>query len=176
MDYWRDIPVGPKPPEEIYVVIELTRASKNKFEFDTVLNAFTLDRVLYTFAPFDYGFLPQTLDKDGDPLDVILLINQPTFTGCLVHARPLGMMEMNDDGKIDDKIIAIPIKDPYYHDSKSIDDLPKSQIDEIHHFYATYKIKEGGHVEINRFLGLEDAYNVIERCMQEYESTIENSD
>ena len=170
MDYWRDIPVGPKPPEEIYAVIELTRASKNKFEYDTQLNAFRLDRVLYTFAPFDYGFVPRTLDKDGDPLDVILIINQPTFTGCLVHARPLGMMEMNDDGEVDDKIIAVPIAEPYYKDFENISDLPKSQIDEIHHFYATYKIKEGGHVQINRFLELEDAYKVIERCMNAYNS------
>lgn len=170
MNYWHDIPVGPKPPEEIYVVVELTRASKNKYEYDTKLNVFKLDRVLYSFAPFDYGFIPRTLDKDDDPLDVILMINQPTFTGCMVHARPLGVMEMNDDGEIDDKIIAVPVNEPYYRDFNTIADLPRSQIDEIHHFYATYKIKEGGHVEINQFLELQEAYSAIERCMSDYQS------
>jgi inorganic pyrophosphatase len=170
MNYWNDIPVGPKPPEEIYVVVELTRASKNKYEYDTNLNVFKLDRVLYSFAPFDYGFIPRTLDKDGDPLDVILMINQPTFTGCMVHARPLGFMEMNDDGEIDDKIIAVPVNEPYYTDFRTIEDLPRSQIDEIHHFYATYKIKEGGQVDINKFLELDDAYSVIERCMSDYQN------
>ncbi|MHA2042133.1 MAG: inorganic diphosphatase, partial [Candidatus Thorarchaeota archaeon] len=77
-NYLHDIPPGPNPPSEIYVVIELTKASKNKYEYDSDFNIFRLDRVLYTFSPFDYGFIPQTLDHDDDPLDVVLLINQPT--------------------------------------------------------------------------------------------------
>ena len=170
-NYLHDLPTGPNPPKEVYVIIEMTRASKNKYEYDAKFNSFTLDRVLYTFAPFDYGFIPQTLDKDDDPLDAILLIGQPTFTGCLVHARPLGIMEMDDNGKIDDKIITVPMADPYYHDFKGINDLPKSQIDELHHFYSTYKLKEGGHVEIKQFRNLENAYEVISRCMHDYSTS-----
>jgi inorganic pyrophosphatase len=167
-NYLHDIPPGPDPPGEIYVVIELTRASKNKYEYDADYNIFKLDRVLYTFAPFDYGFIPQTLDHDDDPLDVVLLINQPTFTSCLVHARPIGIMEMDDMSKIDDKIIAVPLGDPYYRDFKSILDLPRSQMEELTQFYATYKIQEGGSTEIKRFKELNEAYQTINRCIEDY--------
>ena len=172
VDYSRDLPSGPDPPSEIFVVIEMTRASKNKYEYDTTHNVFKLDRVLYTFAPFDYGFIPQTLDQDGDPLDVVLLITVPTFTGCLVHARPIGIMEMDDAGKIDDKIIAVPMKDPYYRDVKSIIDLPKSTSEELTQIYATYKIQEGGHTEIKEFRELADAYQTIKRCMNDYKKAM----
>ncbi|MGY5875671.1 MAG: inorganic diphosphatase [Candidatus Thorarchaeota archaeon] len=171
VNYLRDIPPGPNPPSEIYVVVEMTRASKNKFEYDTEYNVFRLDRVLYTFAPFDYGFIPQTLDEDGDPLDVVLLIDYPTFTSCVVHARPIGIMEMDDAGKIDDKIIAVPMKDPYYRDVKSIIDLPKSRMDELKHFYATYKIQEGGHTEVRKFVELGEAYKTIKRCIKDFKKS-----
>jgi inorganic pyrophosphatase len=167
-NYLRDLPPGPDPPAEIFVVVEITKASKNKYEYDTDYNVFRLDRVLYTFAPFDYGFIPQTLDADGDPLDVILMINEPTFTGCVVRARPIGIMEMDDAGKIDDKIIAVATTEPYYRDAKSILDLPRSRMDEIRHFYATYKIQEGGHTEIKQFRELADAYKTIQRCIEDY--------
>jgi inorganic pyrophosphatase len=172
VNYYHDVPAGPNPPSEIYVIVELTRASKNKYEYDSKLNLFKLDRVLYTFAPFDYGFIPQTLDDDGDPLDVILLINQPTFTSCMVHARPIGVMEMDDAGKIDDKIIAVPMNEPYYRDVKSIIDVPVSRMNELRHFYATYKIQEGGHVEIKKFRELKDAYQTINRCLDDYKTSV----
>jgi inorganic pyrophosphatase len=167
-NYLADIPPGPNPPSEIYIVVEMTRASKNKYEYDTENNVFKLDRVLYTFAPFDYGFIPQTLDQDGDPLDVVLLISVPTFTGCLVKARPIGIMEMDDNGRIDDKIIAVPVNEPYYRDVKSLIDVPRSNIDELKHFYATYKIQEGGHTEIKEFRELADAFSTINRCIEDY--------
>lgn len=163
-----DFTPGPDPPSEIYVIVELTRASKNKYEYDADLNIFKLDRVLYTFAPFDYGFIPQTLDDDGDPLDVILLISEPTFTGCLVHARPIGLLEMDDAGHIDDKILAVPLKDPYFRDVKGIFDLPRSRIEEMTHFYATYKIQEGGLTEVRKMQELGEAYKTIKRCVEDY--------
>ena len=169
-----DVPAGPNPPSEVYVIVEMTRASKNKYEYDSNLNLFRLDRVLYTFAPFDYGFIPHTLDHDGDPLDAILLISQPTFPSCVVHARPIGIMEMDDAGKIDDKIIAVPMNEPYYRDVKSIIDIPRSQMDELRHFYATYKIQEGGHTEIKNFRELSDAYQTITRCMDDYQKDIKS--
>jgi len=167
-NYLHDIPAGPNPPSEIYAVVEMTRASKNKYEYDHPNNIFRLDRVLYTFAPFDYGFIPHTLDQDGDPLDVVLLITVPTFTGCLVKARPIGIMEMDDMGQIDDKIIAVPMNEPYYRDVKTLMDVPKSQMDELKHFYATYKIQEGGHTEIKEFRELSEAYRTINRCIDDY--------
>jgi inorganic pyrophosphatase len=176
VNYLDDIPAGPDPPSEIYAIIELTRASKNKFEYDIKYNLFKLDRVLYTFAPFDYGFIPRTLDADGDPLDVILLIKQPTFTSCMVHARPIGMMEMNDMGEIDDKIIAVPMNEPYYRDVKSIIDIPRSTVDELQYFYQTYKLQEGGHTEVKRFKELSDAYKTINRCMDAYQEGREDEE
>ncbi len=171
-NYWHDLPAGQDPPSEIYVVVELNRASKNKYEYEPTFNIFKLDRVLYTYAPFDYGFIPQTLDHDGDPLDVVLLNSESTFTGCLVHARPLGVMEMDDMGHIDDKIIAVPLNDPYYRDAKSIVDLPRSTMDELKHFYATYKIQEGGHTEVRKFKELGEAYQSIIRCTDEYQKAV----
>ncbi len=168
VNYWHDLPLGPDPPSEIYVVVEMTRASKNKYEYDWRNNIFRLDRVLYTFAPFDYGFMPRTLDQDGDPLDVVLMITEPTFTGCFVHARPIGIMEMDDAGKIDDKIIAVPMRDPYYRDVSGMVDLPRSRMDELKHFYATYKIKEGGHVEVRKVRDVGDAFKTINQCIERY--------
>ncbi len=168
VNYFHDIPSGPDPPSEIFVVVEMTRASKNKYEYDVAHNIFRLDRVLYTFAPFDYGFIPKTLDEDGDPLDVVLLITDPTFTGCFVHARPIGIMEMDDAGKIDDKIIAVPMKDPSFRDVNGMVDLPRSRMEELRHFYATYKIQEGGHVEVRKFQEIGEAYKTINRCIKDY--------
>ncbi len=176
VNYWQDLTAGADPPSEINVVVEMTRASKNKYEYDWKNNIFRLDRVLYTFAPFDYGFIPRTLDQDGDPLDVVLMITEPTFTGCLVHARPIGIMEMDDAGKIDDKIIAVPMKDPYYRDAKSLVDLPRSRIEELKHFYATYKIQEGGHVEVRKMQDLGEAYKTIKRCINDYEDYLKNKE
>ena len=170
-NYLHDLTPGPNPPSEIYVVVELTRASKNKYEYDSKNNMFKLDRVLYSFAPFDYGFIPQTLDQDGDPLDVVLLITEPTFTGCLVNARPIGVMEMDDAGQIDDKIIAVPLNEPYYRDVKSLMDVPRSRINELKHFYATYKIQEGGHTEIKELKELGEAYQTIKRCIEDYKKS-----
>jgi inorganic pyrophosphatase len=174
VNYFHDLPSGSDPPSEIYVVVEMTRASKNKYEYDVDHNIFRLDRVLYTFAPFDYGFIPQTLDEDGDPLDVILLITEPTFTGCLIQARPIGIMEMDDAGKIDDKIIAVPKNDPYYRDVNGMIDLPKSRMEDLRHFYATYKIQEGGHVEVRKFQDIDESFKTIKRCITDYQDALKN--
>jgi hypothetical protein len=98
VDLWRGFASGPNPPDEVYVVIELTRGSRNKYEYDARNGVFRLDRVLYTYFPCDYGFIPQTLDDDGDPLDAVLLINEPTFTGCVALARPVANIKMVDEG------------------------------------------------------------------------------
>jgi inorganic pyrophosphatase len=87
VDLWHGLRAGPDPPEEVNVVIELTRGSRNKYEYDARSGIFKLNRVLYTYFPCDYGFIPRTLDDDGDPLDAVLLINEPTFTGCVSVAR-----------------------------------------------------------------------------------------
>lgn len=169
VNYWRELPVGPDPPKEIYVVIEMTRGSMNKYEFDKEKGIFKLDRVLYTYFPCDYGFIPQTLDDDGDPLDAVLLINQPTFTSCVVTARPIGLMAMIDEGKEDSKIIAVSTTDPFYRHIDRLKDVPESIIRELTYFFEHYKLSEGKKTDVKRWEDIEGAIRIIKRNIKNYE-------
>jgi inorganic pyrophosphatase len=163
------IPAQPKPGL-INVLIEIPAGSKNKYEFDKDLNAFALDRVLYASVhyPLDYGFIPNTLADDGDPLDGMVIMDQPTFPGCVIAARPIGMMEMIDGGDRDEKILCVPAKDPRYDQVKSIKDIAPHRLEEIAEFFRTYKNLEKKKTEI---LGWKDADAVaplIEECVKAY--------
>lgn len=168
VDYWRQISTGPDPPNIINVVVEMTKGSQNKYEYDKEVGGFRLDRVLYTFFPCDYGFVPQTLDDDGDPLDAILLINQPTFTGCIVIARPIGIMRMLDEGREDDKILAVSITDPYYKQIVDITDVPDALVKELTHFFNHYKKVEGKETKVLEWRGVVEAKRLIEKNMNSY--------
>jgi inorganic pyrophosphatase len=139
------LPPGPNAPEEINVVVEIPHGSRNKYEYDKILNVFRLDRALHSpiYYPGDYGFVPQTLAEDDDPLDVLILVIQPTFPGCLVVARPIGMLKMIDDGKPDDKILAVPVGEPAYHDIHTTSQIFPHTLRTISHFFETYKTLEG---------------------------------
>ena len=134
------IPAQPKPGL-INVLIEIPAGSKNKYEFDKDLNAFALDRVLFSSVqyPYDYGFVPNTLADDGDPLDGMVIIDQPTFPGCVIAARPIGMLEMIDGGDRDEKILCVPSEDPRYNKVKSIKDIAPHRLDEIAEFSVVIK-------------------------------------
>lgn len=153
------IPAQPKAGL-INVLIEIPAGSKNKYEFDKDMNAFALDRVLYSSVayPYDYGFVPNTLADDGDPLDGMVIMDQPTFPGCVIAARPIGMLEMVDGGDRDEKILCVPDKDPRYAHVKSIKDIPQHRLDEIAEFFQTYKNLEKKSVEI---LGWQDVDAVM---------------
>ncbi len=142
INYWVAIPTGPNPPQEVYVVIEMAKGGRNKFEYDIKKGVFQLNRVLYTYFPCDYGFIPQTLDDDGDPLDAVLLIDEPTFPGCVVVARPVGNIKMLDEGVIDDKIVTVSTTDPFYGHIRSLKDIPQSVIRELTYFFDNYKRAE----------------------------------
>ena len=146
MNLWKDLSPGPSVPEVVYAVIEIPKGSRNKYEYDKDMEAFALDRVLYSpfHYPAEYGIIPQTLWDDGDPMDIIVLMDQPTFPGCLIEARPIGIMRMIDSASLspqsresDDKILSVPVNDPKYNNVKSIDDIPKAILDEIAHFFKT---------------------------------------
>ena len=139
------LPGGEHAPEEINVVVEIPEGSRNKYEYDKALNVFRLDRVLHSpiYYPGDYGFMPQTLAEDGDPLDVLILVVQPTFPGCLVVARPIGLLKMVDDGKPDDKILAVPVGEPEYAGIHSHAQIFPHKLRTISHFFETYKLLEG---------------------------------
>lgn len=144
----------------INVLIEIPAGSKNKYEFDKDMQAFALDRVLYSSVqyPYDYGFVPNTLADDGDPLDGMVIMDQPTFPGCVIAARPIGMLEMIDGGDRDEKILCVPDKDPRYAKVKSLQDIQSHRLDEIAEFFQTYKNLEKKKVEI---LGWQDVDKVM---------------
>lgn len=166
MDLTR-IPAQPKPGL-INVLIEIPAGSRNKYEFDKALNAFALDRVLYSSVhyPYDYGFVPNTLADDGDPLDGMVMMDQPTFPGCVIAARPIGMLLMIDGGDRDEKILCVPDQDPRYADVKSLKDVASHRLDEIAEFFRSYKNLEK---KVTEILGWEDVDRVaplVEQCVR----------
>ncbi|MBW4558172.1 MAG: inorganic diphosphatase [Trichormus sp. ATA11-4-KO1] len=152
------IPAQPKPGI-INVLIEIPGGSKNKYEFDKDLQAFALDRVLYSSVryPYDYGFVPNTLADDGDPLDGMVMMDEPTFPGCVIAARPIGMLEMIDGGDRDEKILCVPDKDPRYTQVKSLKDVAPHRLDEIAEFFRSYKNLEK---KVTEILGWQDVDKV----------------
>lgn len=141
MNLLHDITPGKNIPEEINVIVEINKGSKNKYELDKETGLIMLDRVMYTSQdyPFDYGFVPQTHWHDGDPLDVVLLTTHPLVPGLLLKARPVAVLDMIDDGESDAKIIAVPVKDPRWSEVKDLTDINPHTIEEVKHFFETYK-------------------------------------
>ncbi len=151
-----NLPLGDRAPDEINVIVEIPSGSRNKFEYDKALDIFRLDRALHSpiFYPGDYGFVPRTLALDDDPLDVLILVTEPTFSGCLVLARPIGLLKMIDDGKEDDKVLAVPVGEPEFAEVHNYTQIFAHQLRKIQHFFETYKVLEGKHTQI---AGWEDA-------------------
>jgi inorganic pyrophosphatase len=172
---WHDLPTGPDVPNVLTAVIEIPRHSRNKYELDKELGLYRLDRVLYSSVQFpgDYGFLPRTLADDGDPLDVLVVMTLPVFTGCLVEVRPVGIFHLVDRGASDEKIIAVPVSDPYGEGIEDIGDLRKHQLKEIEHFFEVYKDLEGVRVRSRGFSGAADAKKAILHAVANYRRAIE---
>ncbi len=160
------IPAQPKAGL-LSVLVEIPGGSKNKYEFDKDLNAFALDRVLFSSVqyPYDYGFVPNTLADDGDPLDGMVLMDQPTFPGCVIVARPIGMLEMIDGGDRDEKILCVPDKDPRYANVKSLEDVAEHRLDEIAEFFKTYKNLEKKVTEILGWKNVDQVMPLVEQCI-----------
>jgi len=160
------IPAQPEPGL-INVLIEIPAKSKNKYEFDKDMGAMILDRVLFSSVqyPYDYGFVPNTLADDGDPLDGMVLMDQPTFPGCVIAARPIGMLEMIDGGDRDEKILCVPAEDPRYADVKSLDDIATHRLDEIAEFFGTYKNLEKKEVQILGWQNVDKVKPLVQQCI-----------
>jgi len=150
MNLWTEVNPGPNFPELINAIIEIPKGSRNKYEYDKKMEAFVLDRVLYSSVvyPADYGFIPQTIYDDGDPMDIMVLMDQPTFSGCIITSKPIGIMGMIDSGDKDYKILAVSVDDPRFKDINDINDIPSHILDEIAEFFKTYKNLEGKEVEV----------------------------
>lgn len=156
-------------PDIIEVVVEIPRGSRNKYEFDPVTGVFRLDRVLSSavFYNFDYGFVPDTLADDGDPTDTLLLIDEPTFTGCHVWARPVGLLEMRDEKGVDYKILCVAVGDPHQAHVVRLSQVRPHRLVEIEHFFQTYKLLEDKTVEV---IGWRDADRAREVLLTDRET------
>lgn len=174
MNPWHDVDPGSDPAALFRAVIEIPRGSKNKYELDKQTGLLKLDRVLHSavYYPANYGFIPQTYCDDRDPLDVLILCQEPLVPLCLVVARPLGVFRMSDDQGIDDKIIAVPVGDPEYSHYRDISGLAPHRMLELKQFLLDYKTLERKQVEVGDPRGPEEAGRVIEESIALYNSEI----
>jgi len=169
----KNIPAGDNVPEEINVIVEIPKGSKNKYEIDEQTGAIFLDRTLYSavYFPFEYGTMPQTASEDGDPLDIVLLATEPTFSGCVVKARPIGVLLMEDEAGIDNKVVVVPKTklDPRFEHIKEYTDLTEHQQKEIKEFFETYKrLEPNKFVKITGWEGIEKAKEIILKSVEKY--------
>lgn len=153
--------------------IEIPRGSRNKYEYDEETRTFRLDRVLYSSVhyPTDYGFIPETLAPDGDHLDVLVLVQEPTFPGCLIEVRVLGGLDMHDEKGSDFKVLAVPVGDPRYAHVASLEDLGEHWLREIETFFATYKLLEPKQTEVLGWHSLEETRRVVAECRAAFEAS-----
>ena len=163
-------------PDHFMACIEIPAGCKNKYELDVETGCLVLDRVLYTSThyPQNYGFIPRTWGLDDDPLDVLVVMSEPAVPGSLVRAAPIGVLEMIDGGKSDEKIIAVCLGDPIYAGYHDIHELPSHLFEEIRHFFSVYKQLEFGKATlVEGFLGREEAIQTIARAKERYHQKFE---
>ena len=171
---WHDIPIEEPVDDHFPAFIEIPKGSKVKYELDKHTGLLWVDRVLYSAVhyPANYGFLPQTYCLDGDPLDVLVLLEDPTFPGCWVAVRPLGVFWMEDEKGPDAKIVAVPAHDPNYEDVHDLSELPARLLDEIEHFFDVYKMLEPEKNSTTRgYEGRDAAYAEIEASKLRFHSS-----
>lgn len=160
-----NVKIGERAPHVFNTIIEIPKGSTNKYEMDAETGVMKLDRVLYSplFYPFDYGFIPQTKYLDGDPIDVLVLVSHPTFPGCVIEAKAIGVLEMKDEKGPDEKILCVSTMDPRFSFRESLNDLQEHTKKEIVHFFEVYKQLEEKSVDVIGWQGASLAYEIIER-------------
>ena len=168
----KELPIGDTAPDEINVIIEIPKGTHTKIEYDPKLEVFRLDRVLYSAVhyPTAYGFIPHTLWDDGDPLDVLVLNEEPLQTGLLLRARPVGVLVMTDEKGSDSKILAVPSLDPRYNHVFDITDVARHFLREAEHFFETYKELEGKFVKSFGWEGAQAAKESIKKSVKAYDA------
>lgn len=154
----------------IRVVVEIPKGSRNKYEWDEALGGFRYDRMLFSSVhyPADYGFVPETLAEDGDTLDALVLVSEPTFTGCIIEAKPVGLFKMWDEKGADHKVLSVPIGDPLWNYIDDIEEVPPQLLNEIAHFFDVYKDLEAKKTSIEGWEGRESARRCIGEAMARY--------
>ena len=173
MNPWHDIDPRNAAPELLDCVIEIPRGGRLKYELDKNTGLLRLDRVLFSavFYPANYGFIPRTYCDDKDPLDILVLGQEPVVPLCILTARPIGVMQMVDQDEEDDKIIAVHEHDPAYRHLRDISELPDHTLQELQRFFEDYKALELKHVRIERFRNREDAQKIIDTAFEFYQTT-----
>ena len=171
MNLWRDLPSGDKPPEVVNVVLEVISGSRDKYEYNSGWEAFVLDRVLHSSVvfPVEYGFIPQTWFDDNDPLDVMVLSYEPMEVGCIIKARTIGLLIMEDEGGEDPKILSVPTHDPRFAGYHDIDDVHPHTLKEIQEFFETYKrLEPRKWVKFKTWKNAEEAKKIINYAINLY--------
>ena len=176
MNIWHDINPNRITPEKFDSVVEISKGFKQKYELDKETGLLRLDRILYTSThyPANYGFIPQTLASDNDPLDVLILCSESLIPMSLVECYPIGVIIMSDSGACDEKIIAIPCTDPNYNTYHSINDLPKHIFDEMQHFFSVYKQLEEKLTSVDVIMDKDEALKIIQQSMDNYQKNLVN--
>lgn len=168
------LPPGLNPPEIVNCLVEIPKGGCNKYEYDKDFGVFKLDRVLFeaVYFPTEYGIIPQTLEDDGDPLDIMVLSTFPTFSGCLLSARPIGSLRLRDTAETDTKIIAVPTNDPRFDTTKELEDLPPHTKKEIQNFWENYvELQPGKRIKVKGWSGREVTYDLITTALARYSDT-----
>lgn len=170
MNIWHDMSEKRIAAEDFVAVVEIPKGSKVKYELDKETGMIVLDRILHTSThyPANYGFIPRTYADDGDPLDVLVLCSEQVYPLTLVRCYPIGVMNMIDNGRKDEKIIAIPFSDPTYNNYSDITQLPQHIFDEMKHFFTVYKALEHKETAVNEVEGREKAVEIIQSTIDSY--------
>jgi inorganic pyrophosphatase len=156
---------------EVQCYVEIPKGSRNKYEFDTEEGVLKLDRFLFSSMvyPTDYGFVPETLAEDGDPLDAMVCVSESTFPGCVIDVKPIALFKMKDEKGVDDKVLCVPLSDPTWNHLEVLDDLPKQLQDEIAHFFSVYKDLERKKVTVDGWYPREEALKEIDRSRRRFQ-------
>jgi len=167
---------GTDIPSVVNMIVEIPKGRRSKFELDKETGLIKLDRYLYSSSvyPGDYGFIPQTLAADHDPLDILVMVNEPTFSGCLIEARVVGMFRMKDKGADDYKVLGVPNADPLFGHVKKLEDVPPHFLREVEHFFGTYKQLEGAHTESLGWIAADAATQEVRDSVDRFRSSLGN--
>jgi inorganic pyrophosphatase len=167
---WHDISIGDEAPDELTVVIEVSKGSKVKYEIDKDTGLLEVDRVLYSSVvyPENYGFIPRTLAEDDDPLDVLVLMQEPVLPLSILKVRPIGLLPMVDEGENDENIVCVHVDDPEYKAYNNVNEFPDHRLNEIKQFFLEYKNLEEKEVQVGEVSGPEDAIEIIKDSIERY--------